>query len=228
MTPLAPDFFQRDPVVCARELIGMELVWNGCGGIVVETEAYADQGDPACHTMFRPSARQFIREASPGTAYVYLNYGMHWLTNVLVKGGSANGFVLIRALQPTRGIPEMRQRRRKDRLTHLCSGPGKLSAALGLSSAHHGTSLVHSSNGGFFLGPVTPEVASCVRIGISKAIDLPWRFLAAGSEFVSVKPRVATPIQEDRATRPGSPRAKKPKQKNPDAATPGPDLRAPD
>lgn len=212
MTPLPTDFFRRDPVLCARELIGVEFVWNGCGGLIVETEAYADEGDPACHTMFRPSARRFVEASAPGTAYVYLNYGMHWLTNVLVKGGPRNGFVLIRALQPTRGLPEMRLRRRKEHLKDLCSGPGKLSAALGINAALHGTSLLHSPHGGLFQSQASPGIASCVRIGISCAVDLPWRFLAADSEFVSVKPRAAK-LPRRTPSIPGSPRPDQPKPK---------------
>ncbi len=214
MSPLRPDFFRRDPVTCARELIGMEFVWNGCGGIVVEAEAYADRDDPACHTFFRPSARRFVSESSPGTAYVYLNYGMHWLTNVLVKGGPVNGFVLIRALQPTRGIAEMRERRGKDRLIDLCSGPGKLSAALGIAGTHHGASLVDSAECGFFPAANPPTVVSGVRIGISSGVDLPWRFLAAGSEFVSVKPRGEERQPRDRSTREAPPQVKS-KRKSP-------------
>jgi DNA-3-methyladenine glycosylase len=192
---LPSDFFRQDPVACARELIGTEFHWDGCAGIVVETEAYAEHGDPACHTFFRPSARKFVAESEPGTAYVYLNYGMYWLTNVLVKGDSGGGFVLIRALEPVSGIDLMRQRRQKDRLTDLCSGPGKLSAALGIGAAHHGTSLVEPQlpARGFFRGQTSVEVIADVRIGISAATDLPWRFLAAGSPFVSVKPRSGTP-----------------------------------
>jgi len=183
--------------------IGAEFVWDGCGGIVVETEAYAETGDAACHTFFRPSARRFVSEAEPGTADVYLNYGMYWLTNVLVKGGSVNGFVLIRALQPTVGIDLMRQRRGEDRLTDLCSGPGKLSAALGIGSGHHGTSLTGSPDRGFLPGKTQVEVNADVRIGISSATDLPWRFLAAGSDYVSIKPRGAVRQNPDPTT-PGS------------------------
>jgi len=192
---LSADFFRRDPVVCARELIGTEFHWDGCVGIVVETEAYAEQGDAACHTFFRPSARKFVAESEPGTAYVYLNYGMYWLTNVLVKGGPVGGFVLIRALEPVVGIERMRERRRKERLTDLCSGPGKLSAAFGIGAADHGTNLVtpQTPPRGFFRGQTSPEVIADVRIGISTAMELPWRFLAADSPFVSVKPRVGNP-----------------------------------
>src|SRR5206468_6226858 len=92
-------FFHRDPLTCARELIGTELVWGDCSGILVEVEAYAAIDDEAAHTFTRPSARSFIKQNKPGAAYVYFNYGVHWMLNVLVKG-DANGFVLIRAIEP--------------------------------------------------------------------------------------------------------------------------------
>ena len=107
---IPPSFFQRDPLICSRELIGTELVWGPCAGIIVETEAYLAQDDEACHAFFRPSIRAFIERNIAGTAYIYLNYGVHWMLNVLVKG-DAHGFVLIRALRPTSGLDIMRARR---------------------------------------------------------------------------------------------------------------------
>ena len=103
-------FFKRDPLTCARELIGTELIWSECSGVVVEVEAYAAIDDEAAHTFTRPSARSFIERNKAGAAYVYFNYGVHWMLNVLVKG-DANGFVLIRALEPRRGIELMKRRR---------------------------------------------------------------------------------------------------------------------
>src|SRR6202043_1487552 len=116
-------FFRRDPLSCARELVGAELVWEQCAGIIVEVEAYAAVNDEAAHTFTRPSARSFIERNEPGTAYVYFNYGVHWMFNVLVKGGRANGFVLIRALEPRDGVALMRKRRRVEDMRRLCSGP---------------------------------------------------------------------------------------------------------
>ncbi len=188
-------FFQRDPVTCARELIGCELVWKSCAGIIVETEAYAALGDEACHTFARPSARAFIANHPPGAAYVYFNYGMYWLLNVLVKGGTEDGFVLIRAIEPTRGIPLMHRRRfppiADPRPAHyLCSGPGKLTIALGVDGRDHGRDLCGSRRIGFRLAqPTCTRWVSDVRIGISKAAHLPWRFLAHGNGFVSAKLR---------------------------------------
>ena len=187
-------FFQRDPVTCARELIGCELVWKHCAGIVVETEAYAAVNDEACHTFARPSAREFIARQRAGAAYVYLNYGMYWLLNVLVKGGAQDGFVLIRALEPTRGVELMTRRRcahRQSKIAHpraLCSGPGKLALALGVDGRDHGRDLCTAKTLGFRPPRSAVEVVDDVRIGISKAAHLPWRFLLRGSEFVSVKP----------------------------------------
>jgi DNA-3-methyladenine glycosylase len=195
VNPFLPrTFFQRDPLTCARELIGCELVWNRAAGIIVEVEAYAEQGDEASHTFVRPSARAFVARHPAGAAYVYMNYGVHWLLNVLVKG-EANGFVLIRALEPTRGIPAMQKRRHTTAGTAaamrphaLCSGPGKLSQALGVTGRDHGRDFCSGRSIGF-RPPITPALVEVdVRIGISKAADLPWRFLFAGSPFVSVRP----------------------------------------
>src|SRR5881296_655256 len=129
-------FFQRDPLTCAHELIGKELIWGDCSGIIVEVEAYAAIADEAAHTFTRPSARSFIERNRAGAAYVYFNYGMHWMLNVLVKG-KANGFVLIRALEPRKGIERMKKRRAVNDVTRLCSGPGKLTQALGITNHNH-------------------------------------------------------------------------------------------
>src|SRR5256886_4712978 len=112
------------------------LVWGRCAGLIVESEAYLAENDEAAHTFTRPSARAFIERNGPGAAYVYFNYGVHWMLNVLVKGGAADGFVLIRALQPLRGIPLMQKRRGVRELTRLCSGPGKLTQALAITGRH--------------------------------------------------------------------------------------------
>lgn len=190
MPYLPPDFFKRDVLTVARELVGVELVWQGCSGVIVETEAYAVEGDPACHTASRPSAREFVKIKPPGSAYVYFNYGMYWLFNILVKGGERDGLVLVRALDPRLGIHEMKRRRQKEKLTDLCSGPGKLALAMGIAGVHHGTPLVGRSRpAGCGLRTVKSdmEVLSDVRVGISQAADFPWRFLARDNPHVSVK-----------------------------------------
>ena len=195
--PLARGFFERDVVACARQLVGCRLLWGGCAGVIVETEAYAEHGDEACHTASRPSARTFIREHHAGAAYVYFNYGMHWMLNVLTKSPKAgNGLILIRALRPTAGLDVMRERRaarmksvppEHDRW--LCSGPGKLAAAIAVTGADHGRNLI--SPIGPMIAPADARrdarlvVEATPRIGISKARDLPWRFVAARNAYVS-------------------------------------------
>ncbi len=186
MKPLERSFFQRDPVLCARELIGCRLSHGRTAGIIVETEAYAAENDPACHTWKRQGARDFVASHGPGTAYVYLNYGMHWLFNLLVKGGEREGFVLIRALEPVEGIDLMRRRRKRRTPEDLCNGPAKLTQALGIHGAHHGCDPFAAE--GWMLGDEEKAVETLVstRIGISQAADYPWRFLMRGSCCVSV------------------------------------------
>lgn len=159
---LTEEFFRRTPEMCARELIGCRFFWEGKSAVIVETEAYAATGDEACHTWFRPSARKFVAEHEAGAAYVYLNYGVHWLFNVLVKGGSADGFVLFRALE---GWDDAR----------TGAGPGKLTKALGIDGAAHGVRFLGGRNSGIFRGEEVAVVAG-PRIGISRATDLRWRF----------------------------------------------------
>ena len=182
-------FFERDPLSCARDLIGTTLVHRGCSGVVIETEAYAEHGDEACHLFTRPSARKFAADHPPGTAYVYLNYGVHWLTNVLCldrETGHA-GFVLLRAIEPVSGIQFMRKRRAQESLRALCSGPGKLGQAFAIGKAHHGRSFCES-DAFCFLKPDETELETVAdrRIGISSARELPWRFLAKSHPGVSV------------------------------------------
>lgn len=190
MRKLRRSFFQRDPVVCASELIGCELEWDGCAGIVVETEAYSTINDEACHTFMRPSAREFVAQHDAGAAYVYLNYGMHWLLNALVKNGTEDGFVLLRALEPTRGIDEMKKRRGLENLTRLCSGPGKLTQALAVTGADHGLDFCANATRGFSERRGSAKVADDVRIGISRATHLRWRFVLAESPHLSVPVKV--------------------------------------
>jgi DNA-3-methyladenine glycosylase len=196
------EFFTQHPVDCARGLIGAELVCGDCSGIVVETEAYCAVGDEAAHTFVRPKAREFVDEYGPGTAYVYLNYGMYWLANVLVKGREP-GFVLLRALEPVRGIEAMKARREREKVTDLCTGPGKLTIALGIDGSHHGDSFTSRGAPFYFRDPREDlEVESDRRVGISKAVDLPWRFLSGQSPFVSVK-APAPPHRGSRKTKKG-------------------------
>src|SRR5262245_13191065 len=184
-TVVRASFFRRDPLTCARELIGTELIWVECAGVVVEVEAYAAIDDEAAHTFSRPSARRFIERNKAGAAYVYFNYGVHWMLNVLVKG-DANGFVLIRALEPRRGIELMRRRRSVDDLRQLCSGPGKIAQAFAITGRDHGMDLCSDPCRCFvFNSEATFNVVADKRIGISRSAHLPWRFTLRGSRFVS-------------------------------------------
>lgn len=184
-TSLTRDFFERDPVTCARELVGCVFRVGDSAGIVVETEAYCAEGDEACHTFFRKSAREFVGSRQAGAAYVYLNYGVHWLANVLVKGGSRDGFVLLRSLEPLGELGTMRARRGGVVDTLLTSGPGRLTQAMGIDGALHGCDFCGGSSAGFELRRGQPRVVADRRIGISRATDLPWRFLAAGNPHLS-------------------------------------------
>jgi DNA-3-methyladenine glycosylase len=177
-------FFERDPLSCARELIGCRLNWGVRSGVVVETEAYATDGDEACHTAFRPSARAFVASRQAGAAYVYFSYGVHWMFNVLVKG-SRLGFVLIRALEPLDGIEPMKRVRGTRDSRQLCSGPGKLTMALGVRGGHHGRDLCNDPAFSFSERRETQEIETSPRVGISRSAELPWRFFAAGNPHVS-------------------------------------------
>lgn len=182
------DFFQTDPVSAARNLIGKRIVCQKCSGIIVETEAYADKGDEAAHTFTRPSAREFVTKYGAGSAYVYLNYGMYWLANVLTKGPKGNGFVLLRALEPENGIDLMRKRRNQKKMKDLCSGPGKLTIAMSINGKDHGQSF--TSTGSRFWFEEThceTKIVTDTRIGITRSADFLWRFLKKNNDFVSKK-----------------------------------------
>jgi len=191
--PILPSsFFQRDPLICARELVGAGLVWGKCSGIVVETEAYLTLNDEASHTFTRPSTRAFVERNVAGTVYIYMNYGVHWMLNVLVKGGARSGLILIRALEPRRGLAIMRARRGVEDVHRLCSGPGKLAQALDITKRHHEMNLCANPRYCFLRNSVAAPVVADARIGISRARDFPWRFTLAGSPFVSVPVRTST------------------------------------
>jgi DNA-3-methyladenine glycosylase len=179
-------FFERDPLVCARELVGTELVWGKCSGLVVETEAYFTLNDEASHTFTRPSTRAFVERNEPGAIYIYFNYGVHWMLNLLVKGGPRSGLILIRALEPRRGVALMQARRGTDDIRRLCSGPGKLTQALGITKRHHEVSICAETR--YCLLPRSEtdvRVVEDPRVGISRSKDFPWRFTLAGSPFIS-------------------------------------------
>ena len=181
--PLKRAFFGRSVHQVAPDLIGATLLVNGVGGIVVEVEAY-HHTEPAAHSFRGPTPRNRVMFGPPGFAYVYRSYGIHWCVNfVCEKEGSASA-VLIRALQPTHGLAAMRRRRGLHDERSLCSGPGKLTEALGITDEHNGLALdaapiaLHAR-----IGKV--DVATGLRIGITKAVELPWRYGLKGSRFLS-------------------------------------------
>jgi DNA-3-methyladenine glycosylase len=174
--------FTHPPQLFARSLIGADLTVDGVGGVIVETEAY-DVSDPASHSYSGRSARNAAMFGPPGRAYVYRIYGLHHCLNI-VCGPEPGGAVLIRALEPRCGIEVMRARRGLERTEDLCSGPGRLCQALGVSMAHDTLPIDRPP---FSLRPPgeAPEIVVGPRIGITKAAHQPWRFGLAGSKFLS-------------------------------------------
>ena len=158
--------------------------------------------DEACHTFSRPTARAFIERNKAGAAYIYFSYGAHWMLNVLVKGAS-NGFILIRAVQPLRGIELMKKRRGVDDKRRLCSGPGKLTQAFGITNQHHEMNLCVDPRHCFaYAVEEDVDVVADERIGITRSAHHPWRFTIRGSKFVSVPVRSLTRPAIDRNSSP--------------------------
>jgi DNA-3-methyladenine glycosylase len=188
--PLSPGFYARPVLDVAQDLLGCVVRHGDTAGVIVETEAYHDS-EPACHAHVGVTARTHVLFGMPGTVYVYRSYGIHALLNAVCEPEGVGAAVLIRALEPLEGIETMRERRGLERLEDLCSGPGKLTQALGVDLELNATSLVE--------GPIRIEtaapgyedvdVAAGVRVGITKAAELPWRFAVRGSRFVS-RPRL--------------------------------------
>jgi DNA-3-methyladenine glycosylase len=181
--PLKRAFFARHVLEVAPDLIGVTMLVNGVGGIIVEVEAY-HHTEPAAHSFNGPTPRNSVMFGPPGFVYVYRSYGIHWCINfVCEKEGSASA-VLIRALQPTHGIPAMRRRRGLHEEKSLCSGPGKLTQALGITHRHNALALdaspfaLHARVG-------KPDIVAGIRIGLTKAVELPWRYGLKGSKFIS-------------------------------------------
>ncbi|HLD18934.1 MAG TPA: DNA-3-methyladenine glycosylase [Candidatus Nanoarchaeia archaeon] len=180
------DFFDRDPKIVARDLLGKKLVHEEhdgrVSGIIVETEAYYTKTDKASHTFYRPSALKFFLNNLPGTAYVYFTYGNHWMLNVLTKDGA----VLFRALEPVEGIKKMKIRRKTSEIKKLSNGPGKLAQALGINGAHNG---LHFAEKKIFVKEtnLAPQIVEATRIGITRDSHKKLRFYIKGNEFVSKK-----------------------------------------
>jgi DNA-3-methyladenine glycosylase len=180
---LSTAFFARSVHEVAPELIGASLLVDGVGGLVVEVEAY-DQQDPASHGHRGPTARTASMFGPPGHAYVYRSYGIHWCLNLVCGDVGVAEAVLVRALEPTHGLERMEERRRTANPRLLCSGPGRLCEALGVTREQDGLPLDRPP---FVLRPRASqvEVARGPRIGITRAAELPWRYVLAGSPFVS-------------------------------------------
>jgi DNA-3-methyladenine glycosylase len=186
---LSADFYERPVLEVARDLIGCTVEHAGTAGVIVETEAYHDS-EPASHAFVGLTPRTRTLFGKPGRAYVYLSYGIHELLNAVCEPEGVGAAVLIRALEPLSGIEMMRKRRGLMRIEDLCSGPGKLTQALDVSLDENGSSL---TSGPVRIGPrrgdwKSPLVVSGPRIGITKAVDLRWRFCAADNRNVS-RPR---------------------------------------
>lgn len=179
-TPLRGEFFERAVATVAAELVGCVLDVDGVGGLIVETEAY-DVADPASHSFKGLTRRNATMFGPPAHAYVYRSYGLHWCLNIVCEPGSA---VLIRAIEPLFGIDAMERRRGLTSRRLLCAGPGRLTQALGIIGEYDGRAL---GIAGFWIAAATerPPVIADRRIGITRAVERPWRFLAAGSPFVS-------------------------------------------
>jgi DNA-3-methyladenine glycosylase len=180
---LKRDFFARSVHQVAPDLIGATLLVDGVGGRIVELEAY-DQQDPASHGHRGRTARNAAMFGPPGHAYVYRSYGIHWCLNLVCGGEDVAEAVLIRALEPTRGLELQQRRRGVEDVRQLCSGPGKLCQALGITHEHDGLALDVPP---FRLEARAdvPEIVTGPRIGITRATELRWRYGEAGSPFLS-------------------------------------------
>jgi DNA-3-methyladenine glycosylase len=186
MRALPAAFYDRPVVEVARDLVGCTVTYGAACGVIVETEAY-HQSEPACHAFAGLTPRTEVLFGPPGRAYVYRSYGIHALLNAVCEAEGVGAAVLIRALEPLEGLDLMRERRGMERVEDLCSGPGKLTQALGIELDLNGSDL---AAGPIFVGPPVagwrrPHVAVGERIGITKAVDLPWRFCAVASRSVS-------------------------------------------
>ncbi|HML09092.1 MAG TPA: DNA-3-methyladenine glycosylase [Xanthobacteraceae bacterium] len=177
-------FFSRSVHEIAPDLIGATLLVNGVGGRVVEVEAY-HHTDPAAHSFRGPTERNAVMFGPPGFAYVYRSYGIHWCLNFVCEPKGSASAVLIRALEPTAGLGAMRRRRGTADERLLCSGPGRLCQALGVTSALNGLALDYPPFALFARTGKPAELVAGPRIGITKAADKPWRYGLKGSRFLS-------------------------------------------
>jgi DNA-3-methyladenine glycosylase len=186
-------FFERDPVIVARELLGHVLATGAeetlTAGVIVECEAYGDATDLASHAArFRRGGVESMWGPA-GAAYIYRSYGIHAMFNVVAKPPRGTGAVLIRALQPVAGVVTMRARRGLQDIDRLSSGPGNVCRALGIKLDDHGVDLIECDRIRIEAGLAPASITAGPRIGISRSVDLPWRFFVSGSAFVSAHRR---------------------------------------
>jgi DNA-3-methyladenine glycosylase len=180
---LTRNFFNRSVLEVAPDLIGVTVLVDGVGGRIVEVEAY-HQTDPAAHSYGGETARNAVMFGPPGYVYVYRSYGIHWCVNFVCEPKGSASAVLIRAIEPTEGIALMRRRRGLSDTRLLCSGPGRLCEALRVTAAHNGLAL-DAPPFALFARSEPVEIVSGVRIGLTKAVEKPWRYGEKGSRFLS-------------------------------------------
>lgn len=183
MTGLTRAFFARSVHDVAPELLGCTLLVDGVGGRIVELEAY-DSSEPASHSFRGPTARNRTMFGPPGHVYVYRSYGVHWCMNIVCDGGPGASALLVRALEPTHSLDVMRARRGLDAARLLCSGPGRLCQALGVTRALDGRA-IDAPPLRILAAPSPVDVLTGRRIGITKATELEWRYCERGSRFLS-------------------------------------------
>jgi DNA-3-methyladenine glycosylase len=181
---LRRSFFARSVHEVAPDLIGAVLLISGVGGRIVELEAY-HHTDPAAHSYGGQTDRNAVMFGPPGYAYVYRSYGIHWCLNFVCEPAGSASAVLIRAIEPVEGLAVMRRRRGVEDERMLCSGPGKLGQALGVTRDKHNGLALDRPPFQLFAREDTPDIVKGVRIGLTKAVDLPWRYGLKGSKFLS-------------------------------------------
>jgi DNA-3-methyladenine glycosylase len=196
LTLLERGFFARSVHEVAPELVGSTLLVDGVGGRIVEAEAY-DAEDPASHGFRGETARNRAMFGPAGHTYVYRSYGIHWCLNLVCGREGVPEAVLVRALQPTHGLERMRERRGLEDERLLCAGPGRLCQALGVTGAHDGLAL-DTPPFALLAAEEAVTVARGPRVGITQAVDLPWRFGLAGSSFVSRRFAEVAPARPSR------------------------------
>jgi len=192
-------FFNRSVHEVAPDLIGTTLLFAGAGGRIVEVEAY-HHTDPAAHSFRGPTRRNAVMFGPPGYTYVYRSYGIHWCLNFVCEPEGSASAVLIRAIEPTEGLAAMRRRRGLSDERLLCSGPGRVCEALGITAADNGLGL-DKAPFALFARSGAVEVVAGVRIGLTKAADKPWRYGLEGSRFLSKPfPAVAASISSKKTS----------------------------